>query len=325
MRPSAVNVGASGQLSIEALSAIALAPGDHVAGSLLQRARSHTRRQLSAAAAAFWREMHRELRRQAGDERLPFDLRGRLRTAAQRASDRAHHDAEAARFPRTVLRSGVALPRAESLAEKGRAAAERLGARPGQPFVAVDLRGRDHAFDASVRMLNAHGYAVIRLGLDPAADAQLLIACAFLLCDNPEAQRAAYVTNTPSLMVNATDAFTCYPVRQDGIFLLKTAIDLDTGRVLNPREFLDDNYYRNLRNTGYRDSTSDQLQDAVGEMLEGLAHGWRETPAQRRFRASAVASGESLAARVPRVATWGPVDGFIGDGRLARVQAEIAA
>jgi hypothetical protein len=311
-------------LSIEALSTLALAGSGRVSTSPWERIRLQWRERAARSAASFWREIYRELRRHAGDERLPFDLRNRLRTTAQRAFDRSQRDAAASRFPRSALKARAALRLSEELTEKGRAAAERLGLLPGQLFVAADVRGRDHAFHDGVVMLNAQGYAVVRLNRDPVLDAYLLPSCGFLLCDNAEAQRAAYVTNTPTLTVNATDAFTFYPVRRDGIYLLKTAIDLDTGRVLSPRELLDERYYRNLRNIGYRDNTSNQIRDAVSEMLEGVRHGWSETEAQARYRAAAVAAGESLAARVPHVATWGPVNGFIGDGRLARCQAELA-
>ena len=228
-------------------------------------------------------------------------------------------------FPRARLRTRAALPLPDNHAQEARAAVERLGVRPGQPFVAADVRGRDDAFHESVGLLESRGYAVVRLRHDAAPDAYLLLSCAFLLCDNAEAQRAGYVTNTPTLTVNATDAFVCYPVRQDGVFLLKTAIDLDTGRVLSAREFLTEEYYRNLRNIGYRDNTSTQIREAVEEMLDGLTHGWRDSESQVRYRAAALAAGESLAPRIRQVAQWGPVNGFIGDGRLARIEAERAA
>ena len=294
-------------------------------GSRWRRLQARWRGRLAGSAASFWRELYRELRRHAGDERLPFDLRVRLRTAAQRAVDRSQVGGPIAPFPRMLVRSHTAVQLPEAQAQRARATAERLGLRAGQPFVAADVRGRDRAFHESVGMLDSRGFAVVRLQRDPSLDAHLLLSCAFLLCDNAEAQQRGYVTNTPTLTVNTTDAFMCYPIRQHGIFLLKTAIDLDTGRVLAPDDFLAESYYRNLRNIGYRDNTRDQIRDAVSEMLDGLASGWEETQAQIRYRAAVVAAGESLASRVRHVAQWGPVDGFIGDGRLARVQAEISA
>jgi hypothetical protein len=262
------------------------------------------------AAASFWLEWHRELRRHVGNERLPIDLRGRLRAMAQRALERSRQDAAPTPFPRLQLRERTPVDR-------------RLRLDP--PFVATDIRGRGAALREALAWLEARGYDVVRLGQDSALEAQLLRSCAFLICDTVEAQCAAYATNTPTLVVNATDAFASYPVRHDGIYLLKTAIDLDTGRVLAPHELVTEGYYRNLRNIGYRDNRSDEIRDAVVEMIEGLANGWHESDAQRRFRAQATDAGASLAERFERVAAWAPVDGFLGDGRLARVQAEAVA
>jgi hypothetical protein len=312
-------------LNIDGLSAHALAPSVRVPGTRWRILKARWRGRLVESGASFWREIYRELRRHAGDERLPSDLRGRLRTAAQRALDRSQLGATVSPFPRTRVRSHAAVQLPEHLARQARAAAERLGLQTDQPFVAADVRGRDLAFHESVDMLDSRGYAVVRLQGDPALDAHLLLSCSFLVCDNAEAQQRAYITNTPTLTVNATDAFMCYPIREHGVYLLKRAIDLDTGRVLTPGDFLSESYYRNLRNIGYRDNTRDQIRAAVSEMVEGLASGWHETDAQTRYRIAAAAAGESLAPRFQQVARWRPVDGFIGDGRLARVQAESAA
>jgi hypothetical protein len=313
------------RLDVDALSELPGAPSARVPGTRWRRLQARWRGRLAGSAASFWREIYRELRRHAGDERLPFDLRGRLRTAAQRALDRSQLDSLVSPFPRTRVRAHAAVQLPEHQARQAQAAAERLGLRDGQPFVVTDVRARDWAFHESVGMLDSRGYAVVRLQRDPTLDAHLLRSCAFLMCDNADAQQLGYITNTPTLTVNATDAFMCYPIREHGIYLLKTAIDLDTGRVLTPGDCLAESYYRNLRNIGYRDNTRDQIRAAVNEMLEGLTSGWHETDAQRRYRAAAVAAGESLAPRFQQVARWGPVNGFIGDGRLARVQAESAA
>ena len=57
-------------------------------------------------------------------------------------------------------------------------------------------------------------------------------------------------------------------------------------------------------------------------MHDGLAHGWDEQASQTTFRHDVVAAGAALAPGLPYVAKWGPDEGFIGDGRLARCQAE---
>jgi hypothetical protein len=83
---------------------------------------------------------------------------------------------------------------------------------------------------------------------------------------------------------------------------------------------LGERHYRNLRNTGvfgYRDNTSREIADAVAEMRRGLAEGWRETDAQRRYRELATEAGVHLAPRVRYLHKWGPDEGFLGDGRVA--------
>jgi len=275
------------------------------------------------ARAAAWLEWYRELRRHVSDERLPLDLRGQLRRAAQRAFARAA-DAEGSRgwqFPRAHLRDRIPMRLPGGLLEEARAEAGRRGIA-SRPSVAVDLRGHLDDGDAILASIAARGYTPVRLGDQPLVDVFVLLTSAFLLCDNADAQRMAYATNTPTLTINATDAFAFYPVRGDGIYLLKEAVDLDTGRTLPLEEMLDDRYYRNLRNYGHRDNSGSQVRAAVDEMLDGVRGGWRDSTSQSRYRARVIEAGEALAARVRYVAKWGPVEGFIGDGRLARVQAE---
>jgi hypothetical protein len=135
-------------------------------------------------------------------------------------------------------------------------------------------------------------------------------------------QQLAYLTNTASLVVNVADPFGAYPIRANGLFMLKTPIDLDTGRVLAIDDLLTERYFQNLRNYGYRENTAGELTAAIEEMHAGLQNGWSDTTSQARFRSRVVDTGTALAAAVPHVAEWGPDEGFIGDGRLARVQAE---
>ena len=47
------------------------------------------RRHFHAAAASFWREWHRDLRRHAADVRIPYPIRVRLRDAAEHALRRS--------------------------------------------------------------------------------------------------------------------------------------------------------------------------------------------------------------------------------------------
>jgi hypothetical protein len=281
----------------------------------------------ASASAAFWREWHRELRRHAGDERLPIDLRGRLRGSAHRAharSERAAQPGEEIRFPRHLLRHRVRVQLPAELRARAAAAVEAAGLDTARPFVVVDTSAKRATLGPALELLASRGRGVVRLGTSPLVDLMLLRHCEFLVCDNADAQQLACLLDTPCLVINAADAFRCYPVRADGLYLLGQPIDLDTGRALAPAEFLGEGFYRNLRNIGFRDSAPGQVAAAVAEMLEGAAGGWLETEGQARFRAAAVEAGMKLAARVRHVAKWGPVDGFIGEGRLARAQADAA-
>jgi hypothetical protein len=288
--------------------------------------RQRSRARAAAAASSFWIEWYRELRRQIADERLPIDLRGRLRQAAHRSFERAQRDGGSApRFTRTAIRArvGTALP--PELAETAAAAAIEAGIPVGRPYVLIDVHGRDDAMAPALAWLSARGYSLVRFGASPLVDVFVLLTCRLAICDGSATQRTAYITNTPTLTINATDAYTFYPVRDDGVYLLKDAIDLDSGRELMPSEWLAEAFYRNQRNLGLRENSAAQISAAVAEMVDGLEGGWRESDGQRRYRELAVATGAEVESRVRHVAKWGPLDGFIGDGRLARVQADRAS
>jgi hypothetical protein len=118
-------------------------------------------------------------------------------------------------------------------------------------------------------------------------------------------------------------------VRPNGLFTLKTPVDLDTGELLGPGAFLGERYYRNLRNYGFRNTPATEILAAVREMHESQREGWRETEAQTRFRTRATEAATTLASlrRVQKdpACDRGADHGFLGDGRLAGVQAERAS
>jgi hypothetical protein len=168
----------------------------------------------------------------------------------------------------------------------------------------------------------------VRLGASPAlslAERYLLQTSAFVICRSPELQRAAFEAHTPSLRLDAHDPFTAYPIRADGVFTLATAIDLDTGRTLPIDELLTERYFRNTRHCGYRGSSATVIAAAVAEMIDGVRSGWTDSAAQARFRRTVTDAGSALGARIRHVVEWDAAGGFVGDGRLARVQAERAS
>lgn len=303
--------------------------------------------QLHAAAVSFWREYYRELRRHAGDQRLPYTLRIRLRSAADAAfarSVRADAHAAVPRLNRQALRTAEQI---QLSSEDTRAASEMassLGIRVDRPLVILEPGRRTDLLADALELLAYEGYQIVRVGntgagplrghpvIDVVASGapppilitHLLLACTFVLCSSAELQHQAYLTHTPSLRLDARDPFTAFPIQSDGLFTLATAIDLDTGRTLTPSEMLTEQYFRNTRNCGYRATSAADILAAVREMIEGVRHGWRDTDAQARFRRMVTEAGVVLGPRVRHIAEWDAASGFVGDGRLARAQAERA-
>jgi putative glycosyltransferase (TIGR04372 family) len=199
-------------------------------------------------------------------------------------------------------------------------------------------------FDA-IDHLVSQGYTVVRLGdawmapvrrpgmIDLATSPQrtsavevlVLSMSEFVVCGDSGLHAVSYLTNTPCLTVNATDPYSSYPIRPDGLYILKKVVDLDTGRTLTLRELLSEACFRNLRNPtryGYRDNTSQEIAEAVVEMQAGLRRGWHESDSQTRCRDLIVEAGTTLGRRIRYVARWGPDSGFIGDGRVAKICAD---
>ena len=269
-------------------------------------ARASVSVRLGAARAEFWRQLAYETRRHAGDARLPPSLRERLRgvTKAWAARAVAAEPGPALRFPRRWVRDHRRPP---------------LEGSP--PVAAVSVERAFDAYEPGLAFLRQVGYRIVRLGADAERDALALQSARVVVCDRLAVQRAAALADRPSLLVGAVDVFAGYPVREHGLYLLRSAVDLDTGRDIPIEERLTEGYYRNLRNCGFRRVAAATVLDAIRELHDVVSGGWRDSDAQARFRTLATEAGATLSSRVPAVAEWGPDDGFLGDGRLARCQA----
>jgi len=283
--------------------------------------------------ASFWREWHRELRRHVGDERLPYAVRVRLRGAADRAEERAAAEEQRAivpRWNRRAIAAAAPVRLSPSEEQQARGLAMEQGIPLDRPLVAADAGIRADRLTHARRALSDEGYHLAWVGSSgerSLVDRYVLQASAFLICRSAELQRVAFETHTPSLRLDAPDPFSAYPVRADGVFTLATVIDLDTGRILPTAELLTERYFRNTRNCGYRGSTAAEIAAAVAEMIEGVRRGWTETAAQMQFRRAVTDAGVALGdrARIRHVVEWDTAGGFVGEGRLARVQAERAS
>jgi putative glycosyltransferase (TIGR04372 family) len=299
----------------------------------------------SEAGESFWREMYRELRRHLGDDRLPYAFRVRLRGLADRWLARSSRAASRL-APRPLPRRALSARVPTTLTPARLADAERLAAASGiptdRPIVALECRSRLDLLSDAVDALVAEGYHVVRFGdpglgvlnrrgaIDvthpqtsaPVLDLYVLLKAAFVICDSTAMQRAAHLTCTPCLRLNAIDPFSAYPVRDDGLFTLAEAVELSTGRAVPVEEMHSEPYLKHLDHFAYRPRDARHVLEAVREMVDGVRRGWADSAAQAAYRARIVDVGQSLRSRVPIVRAWGPDEAFIGDGRLARMQAE---
>ena len=290
------------------------------------------------------RELARELRRHAGNERIPAGVRTQLKNAARVVGHPAPAVAPPG-FPRRLVRERVQVSLDRDARARAVNEARAAGIPPDRPLVAFEVPQRVEGALPAISFLVEQGYVVVRVGdarggqLDvagvvdlacaprpsPLLELLVLQSARFLVCESPGLQQAAYLTGTPTLVLNARDAISRYPIRRDGVFTLTRAMDLDSGRVIPLLERLEAPFYQNERNLGHTPNPPDTVLEAVREMHEGTTMMWHDTAEQAAFRIAAAEASEALAASVPLVAEWGADAGFIGEGRLARTQAGGAA
>ncbi len=196
-------------------------------------------------------------------------------------------------------------------------------------------------FDA-IDYLVGEGYTVVRTGdpsMEPvrrrgvidlatsphrtaALEVYVLLRSTFLISGDSGPHLASYLTNTPLLIVNATDPVLVYPVRKTGLYLLKTVVDLDTGQELQFSDLLTDAYYGRLRSPQkyqYRPNTSEEIVAASQEMVAQLRSPSPESPAQSHLRQSVADACDVLTNKFVR--KWSTDEGFLGDGRAVHFYA----
>lgn len=178
--------------------------------------------------------------------------------------------------------------------------------------------------DASMTPLHHPG--VVDLATSPGRTNLLEVYCLLrsrlLIAGESGLWGVTYVTNTPLLMVNGTEPIADYPIRAPGLFLPKRVVDKRDGRRLTSVELLTLDYHRQLRDTRrfhYVDNSAEEIRDAAREMLEWLAGDWTESPSQRSYHEAIMTAASELHRRSTYVRKWGLHEGFLGDGRIARV------
>jgi putative glycosyltransferase (TIGR04372 family) len=189
--------------------------------------------------------------------------------------------------------------------------------------------------------LTARGFTVVRLG-DPTMtpvqhpgvvdlatsparthllETYCLLRCAFIIAGESAYVNVVYLTNTPILLVNVTEPISAYPIRAPGLLLPKGVVDKRDGRRLRNSDLLTLDYQRQIRDIRrylYVDNPPGHIRQATEEMLDWVDGRWSESDGQRRYHSTIMAAAERLGHR-PYVRKWGLHEGFLGDGRIARV------
>src|SRR5262249_32450036 len=167
--------------------------------------------------------------------------------------------------------------------------------RPGRPEDrSVSTRNaRIETYNKAIDFLSAQGYLIVRIGdstmtplnrsgvLDLAKSKKrtellelyCLMKSEFLLGCESGLVGVSYLVNLPLLSVNATDPVSSYPIRRDGLYILKRVVDRKSETVLSLADMLKEDYLFNLRNPDryeYIDNTSEEILEVTKEMVAGL-------------------------------------------------------
>lgn len=159
---------------------------------------------------------------------------------------------------------------------------------------------------------------------DPLLELWCLLHATFLFCGESGPFSVSYLTQTPMLAVNCTDPIGTFPIRKESIYMMKSVVERATGEAITGSRLFTRGHLEHLRDTlRYRflENTPEELLAAAAEMIELLETAPPQAAAQAWYRdlvhASAAANRDLYYVR-----KHGPDEGYMGDGRLARVQAE---
>ena len=204
------------------------------------------------------------------------------------------------------------------------------------------------SYEKSVDYLIGQGYTIVRLG-DPAMqpyrrdgvidlatlelgkplqksllEVYFLLRSKFLLCGESGPYSVSYLTNTPTVLVNATDPVSGFPVRRNRLYILKRVHERQTGHPLSLNDLLTYKYLSTMREFvfyHYIDNTQEEILEAVKEMLITLQEGCEETPNQKAYHKMLRELAMELnkpdkAGGLGYVRKWGCHNQFLGDGRI---------
>jgi hypothetical protein len=269
----------NGQTAVEVLATVPVngAVSARVAGirAFADGQAGRTAARWAHARQAFWQEMHVELRRHAGNERLRS---GSADRCAGSRSGRTRVPRGWAMPRRREFRGGCCSSRSRrnclASSPNARAATRRRWASirtapsssPNCAIVRTSSPRRSiFSTPAAITVVcvgNDPPPATTRRGRDPyrrvrdrcaACNCSSPLAPRFVIAGGWDLQFISYLVDRPSLTLNGVDPFRLYPVRANGVYLTRTAVDLATGRDLTVDELMTEEYFRQLRHHGHRE------------------------------------------------------------------------
>jgi putative glycosyltransferase (TIGR04372 family) len=148
-----------------------------------------------------------------------------------------------------------------------------------------------------------------------------LLRSDFILAGESGLAGVSYLTNTPMVLVNVTEPIAIYPIRAPGLFLPKTIIDRRTGAPVPLLGLLTQEYQERMRDQRrylYIDTPADAIAQATLEMHDWVKGGWVESDDQRDYHTAITTTAPPLRQTNAYVRKWGPDQGFLGEGRIAK-------
>jgi putative glycosyltransferase (TIGR04372 family) len=272
---------------------------------------------------------HGYFRRRLLHERLPVRLRPAAHAHAARAAE-AHGIDPAAPL--------VCVHNREAGYKRGREIHEL---KPDTGRDDSVRNGRIESYFPAVDELVRRGYTVVRLGdpsMTPVArrgmvdvarspmrsnllEIYCLLRSDFILAGESGLAGVSYLTNTPIVLVNVTEPIAIYPIRAPGLFVPKTIIDRRTGKPVPLLGQIAQDYQDRMRDQRrylYIDTPPEAIAEAALEMLDWVKGRWTESEAQREYHTAITTAAPALRLSNAYVRKWGPDEGFLGDGRIAR-------
>jgi putative glycosyltransferase (TIGR04372 family) len=181
--------------------------------------------------------------------------------------------------------------------------------------------------DSSMRPVAHRG--VVDLATSPQRSGLLelyfLSSARFLLASESGPYHVSYLFGTPTLLVNATDVIGAYPIRTFDRYIFKRVRRRADQHLLSFQQLIGSDHYNHFRDTDYFDyidNSSEEILEAVDEMLDVLAGAGEVYREQEEVRQRILKASHELAAKIHYIRRWGADMGVIGNGHICRAFAQ---